>query len=154
MEHLRTARLAVEQLNAGSAVTLVSPVYETEPVECAPGTPPYLNAVIEIGFEDGPRVLLDELRRIELRMGRPSQRTRNASRTIDLDLLYVGNRTVADPDLVIPHPRLQLRRFVLQPLTDIRPDLVLPGFEEPVTRLLELLPARPSVTRIPTPGDD
>lgn len=148
LAHLQAARFAIEELHSGPSAALVSPLYETEPVECAPETPPYLNAVIEIGFAGSPRALFEELRRIELLLGRPAQRTRNASRTIDIDLLYTGSLALNDPDLVVPHPRMRLRRFVLEPLALLRPDLMLPGMDKPVRQLLELLPVRPSVTRI------
>jgi 2-amino-4-hydroxy-6-hydroxymethyldihydropteridine diphosphokinase len=124
---------------------LYSSVYETEPVDCEPGSAPYLNAVMEIEHEGQPVVLLDALQQIENQLGRPSKRPRNAPRTIDLDILYVGNLAMSNDELVIPHPRLHSRRFVLEPLNEIRPDLLLPGYHEPVAELFARLPAAPGV---------
>ncbi len=145
LEHLRLGKLALEKLHCGSEPPLVSTIYETEPVDCAPDTPAYLNAVMEIEYDGQPVVLLDLLHQIENSMGRPSKRPRNAPRTIDLDILYAGNLTLHNDEIIIPHPRLHLRRFVLQPLSEIRPDLVLPGYQEPVSTLLENLPLEPAV---------
>ena len=110
--------------------------------------------MIEIEYDGRPVVLLDALQQIEQTLGRPSKRPRNAPRTIDLDILYVGNLTLANEEIVIPHPRLHSRRFVLQPLADIRPDLILPGYDEPVPALLAKLPPRPIVTRVTTTWND
>lgn len=142
MENFRGAR---EELGRVFGQLLCSSVYETDPVGCEPGSGPYLNAVAEIEYEGQPVLLLDRLQAIEKKMGRPSKRPRNAPRTIDLDVLYVGNLTLSNEEIIIPHPRLHLRRFVLAPLCDIRPDLVLPGHHESVARLLAELPPEPSV---------
>ena len=143
LAHLREARAAVEALHEEAAPPLVSAIYETEPVDCAPGTAAYLNAVMEIAYSGSPVVLLDALQQIEGRLGRPSKRPRNAPRTIDLDVLYVGNQVLSNPEIVIPHPRLHSRRFVLAPLSEIRPQLLLPGYHETVAALLAGLPPEP-----------
>jgi len=148
LAHLREAGAALQKLNAGPGPAFVSPVYETEPVDCEPGAAAFLNAVIEIGVGCAPDELLAALQRIEAFMGRPADHPRNAPRTIDLDILYIGALTVHTDDLQIPHPRLHLRRFVLQPLAEIRPGLVLPGFRETVSDLLQKLPPTPAVTRV------
>lgn len=117
-----------------------SPWYETAPVDCPPGAAPFFNAVAVFDTAIGPEALLDRLRDFEAGRGRPAQRERNAPRPIDLDLLYLGALSRAEPDLTLPHPRLAERRFVLQPLCDLRPDLVLPGRSRTVRQLLEALP--------------
>jgi len=149
LAHLREARRAVESLHLGPDAPLVSRIYETEPVDCGPESEAYLNAVMEITHGGPPIVLLDALQKIENHLGRPSKRPRNAPRTIDLDILYVGNLALSNDELTIPHPRLHLRRFVLAPLGDIRPGLVLPGQHRPVHELLAQLPAEPAATLSP-----
>jgi 2-amino-4-hydroxy-6-hydroxymethyldihydropteridine diphosphokinase len=118
-------------------------------VDSAPGAPAYLNAVIEIEFNRPAIALLDLLLKIERALGRPSKRPRNAPRIIDLDLLYAGNLTLNSPEIIIPHPRITQRRFVLQPLADIAPDLVLPGQTLSIRHLLIGLKTEEEVTKIP-----
>jgi 2-amino-4-hydroxy-6-hydroxymethyldihydropteridine diphosphokinase len=123
-------------------------VYETEPIGTGPDAGHFLNAVVEVEFRGQPSELLDALQTIEAAQGRPSKRPRNAPRTLDLDILYVGNLVLSNQEIVIPHPRLHLRRFVLAPLANIRPDLILPGQHNTVAELLGLLadPAKVEVT--------
>ncbi len=118
------------QLKASAAV------YETEPVDCAPGTQAFLNTVIEIEADCLPHDLHTHLKAVEAALGRPEQRERNSPRTLDLDLLYADAVVSDDPELILPHPRLHLRRFVLEPLADIRPDLILPGQTQTNAELL------------------
>lgn len=134
LAHLRSGRERV-RLIAGEPV-LCSRVYETEPVGSTGDAGAFLNAVIEIEFDGQPIALLEALQAIEAEHGRPSKRPRNAPRTLDLDILYVGNLTLSNEEVVIPHPRLHQRRFVLAPLADIRPELVLPGQQRSVAELL------------------
>ena len=144
LAQLRLARERVLALPGVSAPALSSRVYETEPVGSGPDADAYLNAVLEVEYDGQPITLLDGLQRIEADFGRPSKRPRNAPRTLDLDILYAGNLVLSNAEVVIPHPRLHLRRFVLTPLADIRPDLILPGHQENVAALLAHLhdPAR------------
>lgn len=145
LENLRAAKDKILSLPEVRGPALSSPVYETEPVDGEPDAPSYLNAVIEIDYEGDAVSLLDKLSQIEKELGRPSRRPRNAPRLIDLDLLYLDDLVIDDVQISVPHPRLHLRRFVLSPLCDIRPELILPGCEEPVSNLLEKLPASPAV---------
>jgi 2-amino-4-hydroxy-6-hydroxymethyldihydropteridine diphosphokinase len=120
----RMARLerAVALLAAGGDVVAVSSVYETEPVG-GPPQGPYLNAVVALSTADSPRALLERCRRVEEDAGRV-RTVRFGPRTLDADLLLVGDLRVEEPDLVVPHPRLSERRFVLEPLRELAPDLV------------------------------
>ena len=145
LAHLRAGQTAVAKLHIGPAAPLLSPIYETEPVDCAPGTTPYLNAVMEIEYEGEPIALFHALQQIERAQGRPTDHTRNAPRTLDLDLLYIADITLDSAELTLPQPRLTQRRFVLQPLADIRPELILPGTKQNIAQLLACLPARPLV---------
>ena len=126
-------------LTPGCRVVAEAPLYETAPVDCAPGTPSFLNSVIEVECELEPHALHARLKAIESALGRPEQRAKNSPRTLDLDILYAGDRVIDDETLTIPHPRLHLRRFVLEPLADIRPELRLPGQEKTVAELLAAL---------------
>lgn len=141
---LRLAREQILALPGVSAPVLGSRVYETEPVGSGPDAGAYLNAVLEVEYDGKAITLLDGLQRIEADFGRPSKRPRNAPRTIDLDILYAGNLVLSNDEVVIPHPRLHQRRFVLAPLADIRPDLILPGQHHTIAELLARLsdPAR------------
>jgi 2-amino-4-hydroxy-6-hydroxymethyldihydropteridine diphosphokinase len=148
LAYLREGYRRIKSLHIGSEPPLVSSIFETSPIECTPGTNPYLNAAVEIRFNRPPIALLDALLGIEREMGRPSKRPRNAPRTIDLDVLYVGNLILNNPEIIIPHPRLPQRRFVLTPLSEIAPELVLPGQTKTIRALLENLRDDERVVRI------
>lgn len=148
--HLRAARDFLAALHEGKVPPAVSPVYETDPVDCPPGSSAFLNAVLEIETSLAPEELLGLLGGFEGRLGRSAQRERNAPRPVDIDILYVGDRRIGSPGLVVPHPRLAARRFVLQPLADIRPGLVLPGEVRTIGELLAALPEIPAVRRAPS----
>jgi len=138
--HLRLAAAALDRLADFSQPVLRAPIYETDPVDCAPGTPAFLNSVIEIGYFGEPPDLLDRLKAVEAALGRAVQREKNAPRPIDLDLLYADDLVLSTPGIELPHPRLDRRRFVLQPLADVRPNLRLPGQSLTVSELLGTLP--------------
>ena len=144
---LTTARTRIFAIPEVSAPLLSSSLYETEPVDCEPNAKKFLNAVVEVGYSGSSRQLLEELKRIEAALGRPAEHARNRSRTLDLDLLYHGACTMDEPKLQLPHPRLSLRGFVLRPLAEIRPNLVLPEQIKTVRELNEELPPTPSVVR-------
>ncbi|WP_009960757.1 2-amino-4-hydroxy-6-hydroxymethyldihydropteridine diphosphokinase [Verrucomicrobium spinosum] len=140
LENLRQAVVALLQSVPGSRVIATSAVYETDPVDCPPGSPGFLNAVIELEAELQPLDLLQHTRAIEAALGRPNEHEHHAPRTVDLDLLYADAAVVDHPDLTLPHPRMTQRRFVLQPLADIRADLRLPGEDRSVQEILDTLP--------------
>ena len=147
LANLRNARSAIEDLPKVEPPVIASSIYETEPVDCEPGAPRFMNAVMDVGYGGLPDELLQALRQIEADLGRPAAHAKNTSRTLDLDLLYFGEETLARPNLQLPHPRMLERRFVLEPLNDIRPDLVLPQQTETVADLLNKLPATPPLVR-------
>ena len=144
--NLRSGRASVLAIDGVSGPAQASRVYETEPVGTGVDAGAFLNAVIEVEFDGPAHALLDGLQDIEAAMGRPSKRPRNAPRTLDLDILYLGNLVLANDEVVIPHPRLHQRRFVLTPLADIRPALVLPGQQRSITELLSALDDTSAVT--------
>jgi 2-amino-4-hydroxy-6-hydroxymethyldihydropteridine diphosphokinase len=145
--NLRAARQAIVDLDGVSEPILASAIYETEPIGCEPGASNFLNAVLEFEYEGDPIELLEELSGIEESLGRSRDHARNVSRKIDIDLLYCGEAKVESEQLQLPHPRLHSRRFVLQPLSDIRPELVLPNQNKSVRELLAQLDDSSKVVR-------
>jgi 2-amino-4-hydroxy-6-hydroxymethyldihydropteridine diphosphokinase len=117
----------------------VSPVYETEPLEVR-SQPWFLNAVVEAEADVMPRSLLGRIQRLERKLGR-RRTVPKGPRSIDIDILLFGNFVVKAPDLEIPHPRIGERRFVLEPMAALAPQL-----RHPVTRrtIAEMLAAAPS----------
>ncbi len=107
-------------------VVAVSRVYESEPVGGPPGQGPYLNAVVELATDLPPRTLLEIAHGLEAQAGR-RRGVRWGPRTLDVDVLLVGDAVVAEEDLVVPHPRMWERRFVVEPLAELAPGLVPPG---------------------------
>jgi len=145
---LRATRKAIVDLAGVKPPILSSAIYETEPVGCEPGAGKFLNAVLEFEYEGDPVNLLKKLTEIEGVLGRPRDRARNVSRQIDIDLLYVGEMKIDTTQLQLPHPRMHARRFVLQPLADIRPDLILPRRAKTVRELLAQLDDSGKVVRL------
>jgi 2-amino-4-hydroxy-6-hydroxymethyldihydropteridine diphosphokinase len=115
--HLRAAVAGIPD------VVAVSPVYETDPVGGPEGQDPYLNAVVQLETERTPRELLEIAQRLE-QEARRVRRERWGPRTLDVDVLLVGDLVVDEPDLQVPHPRMWERAFVLVPLAHLAPDLV------------------------------
>ena len=124
--------------------------WQTIPVDCPPGSPHFVNAVVALAPLPGetPESLLKKLRRLETKFGRAPKKVLNEPRPLDLDLIAFGDATRNTPELVLPHPRAHLRRFVLQPLSEIAPDLILPGQTQTVAELLAGLAENESVTRL------
>ena len=140
LANLRNARREIISMKGALPPLRCSAIYETEPVDCEKGAAKFFNAVIEFGYAGQPIELRRELAAIERVLGRPAAHERNVSRPIDLDLLYFGDVIIETAELRLPHPRIVDREFVLRPLADIRPDLVLPGQTEAVDALLLRLP--------------
>ena len=108
-------------------VTDVSPVYETEPVDAPEGSKHFLNAVVLIDTTLPVHTLLDRAQAIEDAFGRERTGVVNAPRTLDIDLIMVGDRKCDDERLVLPHPRAHERAFVLAPWADVDPEAEIPG---------------------------
>jgi GTP cyclohydrolase-4 len=128
---------AISQLRQNVLVEQISAVYETEPAYVT-DQPPFYNMVLQGQTDLPPADLLRFLKSIERRMGR-ERTVRYGPRPIDLDILAYGDLQLDTPELIIPHPRIPERAFVLRPFAEIAPDLVLPGQDESVTALFEKL---------------
>ncbi len=144
---LRAARDRVLAVR-GTAFAAQSPVYETLPVGVLPDYEEmmYYNAVVLVNSAAPASEWLASLSAIERDLGRVRTADRNAPRTIDVDVIYAGEKMVDGDGLIVPHPRWADRRFVLEPLCDVRPDLVLPGATGPVKTLLKELVSEEQVT--------
>ncbi len=118
-----------QALGALPDVVAVSPVYETEPVGGPPDQEWYLNVVAELATTLTPRELLAVVHRLEEAAGRV-RTVRFGPRTLDVDVLLVGDLVVEDDDLVVPHPRMWERRFVVEPLGDLAPELIEPEIKK------------------------
>lgn len=144
---LREAMGRVAAFSAGPAA--FSSLWLTTPVDCPPGSSPFLNAVMGITPPAGmePDELLHQLLRLEKALGRRPKVVLNEPRPLDLDLIAFGTCVRNTTPLTLPHPRAHLRRFVLQPLSEIAPDLVLPCQIRTVAELLLDLPADTAMRR-------
>jgi 2-amino-4-hydroxy-6-hydroxymethyldihydropteridine diphosphokinase len=132
--NLRKGIGLLEQL-AGKPGALSS-VYETEPWGCDSDLNFY-NQVIELFTSLRPLSLLETIHRIEKRCGRDRSAARYAPRTLDIDILFYGDSVIEFPELVVPHPNLQERQFVLVPLAEIAPQMVHPVFNKDMAQLLK-----------------
>jgi len=121
---VRRALLALAGLR-GTRLVAASSLYRSAPVGYT-AQPDFVNAVAEIETRLSAQALLGELLATEARFGRV-RTLPNASRTLDLDLLLYGDRVIAEPGLIVPHPRMHERAFVLAPLAEIAPDIAIPG---------------------------
>jgi 2-amino-4-hydroxy-6-hydroxymethyldihydropteridine diphosphokinase len=128
---------AIERLSRKITIKKVSSVYETEPVYHKE-QPLYLNAVLSAVTELAPFELLRFVKSIESDLGRQPS-FRNAPRTIDIDILFYGDQVAETAELIIPHPRIAERAFVLVPLAEIAPALVHPLLQKRVSELLAVV---------------
>jgi len=137
---LREAMVRLQEFS--DQPVLKSSLWHTAPVDCPPGAPDFLNAVVAIAPDpdETPERLLAKLRALETEFGRAPRKALNEPRPLDLDLIVFGHETRASRALTLPHPRAHVRRFVLAPLAEIAPGLILPGQSQPVTALLAALP--------------
>jgi 2-amino-4-hydroxy-6-hydroxymethyldihydropteridine diphosphokinase len=140
---------AIERLRRIGDVVAVSSFYETEPVELA-AQPWFLNCAVALETEKMPKQLLGAVLDIEKELGRRREQ-KKGPRTIDIDILLFGNSTVNTQDLKIPHPAMQERRFVLEPLAEIAPEQRHPVFKRTIRELRDALPAGQAVRKLVRP---
>lgn len=147
-EIILRATVQLEQLSAKPL--LKSSLWETTPVDCPPGSPMFVNAVIGLHprLDETPESLLEKLQTLERMFGRQPKKVLNEARPLDLDLIAFGHATRNTQQLVLPHPRAHQRRFVLQPLSEIAPDFVLPGQDKTVLQLLQTLPPDGTIRKL------
>jgi len=149
-ERLERISSAIRALAATPQVRVVqmAMIIETEPVG-GPPQPAYLNTVLELDTSLEPMELLRTLQRIEQRLGRQPSAQRWGPRPIDLDLLLYDDRVVQQPTLCIPHPRMHERRFVLEPLAQLAPDVLHPVLRRPIKELLAELASASALAASP-----
>jgi len=119
-----------------------SPIYETTPVDVKPEyqNMAYLNSVVIVDSDLPLESWLSYIGKIEKNLGRERTEDRNAPRPIDIDIIYAGDQIIDSGGLEVPHPRWAERRFVVQPLNDLRPNMILPEMKKPVSVILNSLP--------------
>jgi 2-amino-4-hydroxy-6-hydroxymethyldihydropteridine diphosphokinase len=151
-ESRRVVLSAIDRLRQLSDQPLTqSSLLETTPVDCPPGSANFVNALVGLVPREGetPESLLAKLRELENEFGRTPKKVLNEPRPLDLDLIAFGREIRSTPELILPHPRAHLRRFVLQPLAEIAPDLVLPGQGRAAAELLRQLTSAEVVRKLP-----
>ena len=131
----RNIHAALSFLSAYAIIVKNSSFYETEPVDCPFGGP-FLNGAVQIMPHREPIEILEVLQEIELKLGR-TRGVKNCPRTIDLDLLFYDHQIINKRELILPHPRLHERIFVLEPLNEIAPVFVHPFLKKTIRELLE-----------------
>ena len=150
-DSVQILRAALERLQTFSAEQLQSSsLWQTAPIDCPPGSPPFVNAVAVFVPRENetPESLLGKLQAIEIELGRVPKLVLNEPRSLDLDLIAFGNEARDTPLLTLPHPRAHLRRFVLAPLAEIAPDIILPGQTQTAATLLAALAGEESARRL------
>ena len=149
---LATLRAARDAIAAIPEVSLLAsaPLYETEPINVPDefSNLRFVNTILIVGTSLDAHKLFSQLQKVELALGRKRTLRQNTPRVIDIDLIYYNGQTIRSGGLVIPHPRWTKRRFVLQPLADVRGYLVLPGHDRRVRDILAALPAGQDVKKM------
>jgi 2-amino-4-hydroxy-6-hydroxymethyldihydropteridine diphosphokinase len=143
----------MDQLETMSRQPLLrSSLWQTTPVDCPPGSPTFVNAVVALFPlpEETAASLLAKMLAMEKDFGRRPKQVLNEPRRLDLDLIVFGSEVSDRPELMLPHPRAHERRFVLQPLNEIAPNLILPGHRRTVAQLLAALVSKEITVRLST----
>jgi 2-amino-4-hydroxy-6-hydroxymethyldihydropteridine diphosphokinase len=146
--NIESALVRLEPLSSARIVR--SSLWKSTPVDCPPDSPEFINAAAQLLPLDGetPESLLHKLQKLESEFGRTPKKVINEARPLDLDLIAFGNEIRNSPNLTIPHPRAHLRAFVLAPLAEIAPELILPGQKKSVRELLSNLRTDEVVERV------
>ncbi|MCF0119992.1 MAG: 2-amino-4-hydroxy-6-hydroxymethyldihydropteridine diphosphokinase [Oscillospiraceae bacterium] len=143
-ETLKKALSDIASVNGISDVK-TSSFYGTEPIDSS--GPDYVNCACSLETTLEPEALLDALQAIENTHGR-TRPYKNAPRTLDIDIVLIGNRVIGTPRLTVPHPRMHLRAFVLAPLLELNPDIAVPGLKESPRELLPALIKQQRIVRL------
>lgn len=141
-------REAISRLQDLGVIRQISAFYETQPVEVQTEQPWFLNCALAMETELMPLEFLRRMLGVEQSMGRARTEPKGP-RTIDLDILLFGNDVLDTPELTVPHPAMHQRRFVLEPLTEIAPDVMPPVLKRTVRELLDSLPANSGLVNKP-----
>ena len=144
-DRMENLRAAFQMMSAFTEIVRVSSIYETEPVGNE-DQPDFLNCAAEINSSLTPRKLLDELKTVEDKLGR-ARGEKWGPRTIDIDIIFYDDLVIDCDELQVPHPASHLRRFVLEPLCEISPDLIHPRLGVPLSLLLDKLTDTKSVKK-------
>ncbi len=148
-QNLRDVMARLQQFS--DSPLLKSSLWRTTPVDCPPDSPQFLNAVVGLvprKDETPESLLLAKLQALEKAFGRGAKKMLNEPRPLDLDLIAFGQETRQTPTFILPHPRASQRKFVLQPLSEIAPQLILPGQTKTVAELLSVSPTGEILTRL------
>lgn len=143
---IKNTKEALGRIREEMRIEKVSSFYLTEPIEVKGGW--FVNCVLEVTTNQGPRELIRTLLKIEEKMGRTRTKEEKISRIIDLDLLLYEQKIIKEKELTLPHPLLHKRRFVLAPLTEINPDVYHPLLKKPVKEILATLTDNHAVEKI------
>jgi 2-amino-4-hydroxy-6-hydroxymethyldihydropteridine diphosphokinase len=144
-----TFRFALSGLRrAGLCEIRISPLYETEAVGCAKDTPDFINAAVSGIWGESLALLHSKCKEIEIKCGRPLKHPRWDSRTLDIDIVFFGQKVFSNKNITVPHKEALNRLFVLGPVSDIEPGFMIPGKEIAVSKYIELLGRKKEILKM------